>query len=149
MISNIFTNFFNYMAVPILVLNYNFETIFTHNHDSNIDNLFYTSKAIEEIKKIDFSLGAFSFNINQNISFTCIRFNNSDNAKMYLLIGPYTLTENYNNNISTLTKNGLENIIKLHSYIIDNHINNKSDMINSPFVNHAIKYIEKKLDVHL
>ena len=143
MISNIFTNFFNYMAVPILVLNYNFETIFTHNHDSNIDNLFYTSKAIEEIKKIDFSLGAFSFNINQNISFTCIRFNNSDNAKMYLLIGPYTLTENYNNNISTLTKNGLENIIKLHSYIIYNHINNKSDMINSPFVNHAIKYIEK------
>lgn len=147
MISNILTNFFNYLAVPILVLNYKFETIFTHNHESNIDNLFYTSKAIEEIKKSAFSLGTFSFNVNENISFTCIRFNNYDNTKMYLIIGPYTLTKDYNNatNVtSTLTKDGLETIIKLHSYIIDNHINNdKSNMINSPFVNHAIKYIEK------
>ena len=56
------------------------------------------------------------------------------------------LMENANNTnvINTLTEDGLQNIIKLHSYIIDNHIcNNKANIINSPFVNHAIKYIEK------
>ena len=146
MISNILTNFFNCLAVPILVLNYKFETIFAHNHDSKIDNSFYTSKAIEQIKKIDFSSNTFSFNINQDISFTCINFNHYDNNKMYLLIGPYKLSQDYNNTnfINTLTEDGLENIIKLHSYIIDNHISiNKSNIINSPFVNHAIKYIEK------
>ena len=55
MISNILTNFFNCLAVPILVLNHKFETIFTHNHDSKINNSFYTSKAIEQLKKSDFS----------------------------------------------------------------------------------------------
>lgn len=146
MISNILTNFFNCLAVPILVLNYKFETIFTYNHDSKIDNSFYTSKAIEELKKMEFSSNIFSFNINHDISFTCISFNHYDNTKMYLLVGPYTTNEKLNNTnfISTLTEEGLENIIKLHSYIIENHIcNNKSNKITSPFVNHAIKYIEK------
>lgn len=146
MISNILTNFFNCLAVPILVLNYKFETIFTYNHDSKIDNSFYTSKAIEELKKMEFSSNIFSFNINHAISFTCISFNHYDNTKMYLLVGPYTTNEKLNNTnfISTLTEEGLENIIKLHSYIIENHIcNNKSNKITSPFVNHAIKYIEK------
>lgn len=146
MISNILTNFFNCLAVPILVLNYKFETIFTYNHDSKIDNSFYTSKTIEELKKMEFSSNIFSFNINHDISFTCISFNHYDNTKMYLLVGPYTTNEKLNNTnfISTLTEEGLENIIKLHSYIIENHIcNNKSNKITSPFVNHAIKYIEK------
>lgn len=146
MISNILTNFFNCLAVPVLVLNYKFETIFTYNHDSKINNSFYTSKAIEELKNFDFSSNTFSFNINHDIAFTCIRFNHYDNTKMYLLLGPYTINENSNdtNVINTLTKDGLQSIIKLHSYIIDNHIrNNKPNMINSPFVNHAIKYIEK------
>lgn len=146
MISNILTNFFNCLAIPILVLNYKFETIFTYNHDSKIDNSFYTSKAIEEVKKIEFSSNIFSFNINHDISFTCISFNHYDNTKMYLLVGPYTTNEKSNNTniINTLTEEDLENIIKLHSYIIENHIcNNKSNRINSPFVNHAIKYIEK------
>ena len=146
MISNILTNFFNCLAVPILVLNYKFETIFTYNHDSKIDNSFYTSKAIEKLKNTIFSSNTFSFNINYDISFTCISFNHYDNTKMYLLVGPYKTNENSNNTnvITTLTEEGLENIIKLHSYIIENHIcNNKSNMINSPFVNHAINYIEK------
>ena len=38
MISNILTNFFNYLTIPILVLNYKFETIFAYNHDSKINN---------------------------------------------------------------------------------------------------------------
>ena len=146
MISNILTNFFNCLAVPILVLNYKFETIFTYNHDSKIDDSFYTSKAIEELKKSDFSSNTFSFNINHDISFACVSFNHYDNTKMYLLMGPYTINEDSNNTnvINTLTEDGLKSIIKLHSYIIDNHIcNNKSNKINSPFVNHAIKYIEK------
>ena len=146
MISNILTNFFNCLAVPILVLNHKFETIFTHNHDSKINNSFYTSKAIEQLKKSDFSSNTFSFNIHHDIAFTCIRFNHYDNTKMYLLLGPYTISEDPNNTnvINTLTEYGLQNIIKLHSYIIYNHIcNNKSNMINSPVVNHAIKYIEK------
>lgn len=146
MISSILTNFFNYLAVPILVLNYKFETIFTYNHDSKINNSFYTSKAIEKLKKLDFSSKIFSFNINHDISFTCISFYHYDNTKMYLLVGPYTTNENLNNinAISKITEDDLENIIKLHSYIIDNHIcNTKSSRINSPFVNHAIKYIEK------
>lgn len=146
MISNILTNFFNYLAVPILVLNYKFETIFTYNHDSKVNNSFYTSKAIEKLKKSDFSSKIFSFNINHDISFTCISFDHYDNTKMYLLVGPYTTNKNLNNInvINTITEEDLENIIKLHSYIIDNYIcKNKSSRINSPFVNHAIKYIEK------
>ena len=146
MISNILTNFFNCLAVPILVLNYKFETIFTYNHDSKIDNSFYTSKAIEKLKKSYFSSNTFSFNINHHISFTCISFNHYDNTKMYLLLGPYAINGKCNNSnvINTLTEDELQNIIKLYSYIIDNHIcNNKANIINSPFVNHAIKYIEK------
>ena len=146
MISNILTNFFNCLTIPILVLNYKFETIFTYNHDSKINNSFYTSKAIEELKKSDFCSNTFSFNINTDIAFTCIRFNHYDNTKISLLLGPYIINENTNdtNAINTLTEDGLQNIIKLHSYIIHNHIcSNKSNMINSPVVNHAIKYIEK------
>ena len=54
MISNILTNFFNCFTVPTLLLNYNFQTIFTHNHDSKIDISFYTSKAIEIVKNLNF-----------------------------------------------------------------------------------------------
>ena len=56
MISNILTNFFNCLTIPILVLNYKFETIFAYNHDSKINNSFYTSKAIEELRNLIFAL---------------------------------------------------------------------------------------------
>ena len=43
MISNILTSFFNCLSVPILVLNHKFETVFTYNHDSDINNSLYIS----------------------------------------------------------------------------------------------------------
>lgn len=51
MISNILTSFFNCLSVPILVLNHKFETVFTYNHDSKVNNSLYISKAIEKLKK--------------------------------------------------------------------------------------------------
>ena len=98
MISNILTNFFNCFTVPTLLLNYNFQTIFTHNHDSKIDISFYTSKAIEIVKNLNFISNTTSFNITNDISFSCISFNHYDNSKMYLLIGPYSTKELSNNN---------------------------------------------------
>ena len=146
MISNILTSFFNCLSVPILVLNHKFETVFTYNHDSDINNSLYISKAIEKLKNIDCSSNTFSLNITSDIAFTCITFNHYDNNKMHLLLGPYTINEdaNYSDAINTLTEEWLNNIIKLHSYIIDNHICiDKTATNNSPCVNHAIKYIEK------
>ncbi|CUO54701.1 MULTISPECIES: helix-turn-helix domain-containing protein [Clostridium] len=146
MISNILTSFFNCLSVPILVLNHKFETVFTYNHDSDINNSLYISKAIEKLKNIDCSSNTFSLNITSDIAFTCITFNHYDNNKMHLLLGPYTINEdaNYSDAINTLTEEWLNNIIKLHSYIIDNHICiDKTSTNNSPCVNHAIKYIEK------
>ena len=146
MISNILTNFFNCFTVPTLLLNYNFQTIFTHNHDSKIDISFYTSKAIEIVKNLNFISNTTSFNITNDISFSCISFNHYDNSKMYLLIGPYSTKELSNNNseINILTEEWINNIIKLHTYIISNHIGKFNNLQNiSPCVNHAIKYIEK------
>ena len=65
---------------------------------------------------------------------------------MYLLIGPYSTKELSNNNskINILTEEWINNIIKLHTYIISNHIGKFNNLQNiSPCVNHAIKYIEK------
>ena len=146
MISNILTNFFNCFTVPTLLLNYNFQIIFTHNHDSKIDISFYTSKAIEIVKNLNFISNTTSFNITNDISFSCISFNHYDNSKMYLLIGPYSTKELSNNNseINILTEEWINNIIKLHTYIISNHIGKFNNLQNiSPCVNHAIKYIEK------
>lgn len=146
MISNILTNFFNCFTVPTLLLNYNFQTIFTHNQDSKIDISFYTSKAIEIVKNLNFISNTTSFNITNDISFSCISFNHYDNSKMYLLIGPYSTKELSNNNseINILTEEWINNIIKLHTYIISNHTGKFNNLQNiSPCVNHAIKYIEK------
>ena len=146
MISNILTNFFNSLSVPTLVLNHKFETVFTYNHDSKINDSLYIAKAIEELKNTNNSSSTFSLNITSDISFTCITFNHYDNNKMHLLLGPYTTNKDTNNSdiINTITEEWLNNIIKLHSYIIDNHLCIKKTYTNnSPCVNHAIKYIEK------
>ena len=84
MISNI-QLVFNCLSVPILVLNHKFETVL-YNHDSDINNSLYISKAIEKLKNIDCSSNTFSLNITSDIAFTCITFNHYDNNKMHLLL---------------------------------------------------------------
>lgn len=148
MISNILTDFFNCFSVPTLVLNNNLETIFTYKYDSNIENSFFTSKAIEKLKNLEFKSGTICIDIQNNIKYSCIMFYHYDNAPMYILIGPYNvsdkISENNSTNISSISNDWLDNIIKLYKYIIDKHICiKKINTSNSPCVNHAIEYIKK------
>ena len=46
-LSNAFTNFFNCLNVPTIVLNNKFDVISTYKSDTNIKNSFYTPKAID------------------------------------------------------------------------------------------------------
>ena len=148
MISNILTDFFNCFSVPTLVLNNNLETIFTYKYDSNIENSFFTSKAIEKLKNLEFKCGTICIDIQNNIKYSCIMFYHYDTAPMYILIGPYNISnkisENSSTNISSISNDWLDNIIKLYKYIIDKHICiKKINTSNSPCVNHAIEYIKK------
>lgn len=148
MISNILTDFFNCFSVPTLVLNNNLEAIFTYKYDSNIENSFFTSKALDKLKKLDFSPGSICIDIQNNIKYTCIMFYHYDNAPMYILIGPYNLTnkisENNSNEILSMNTTWLEHVIDFHKYIIDKHICiKKTTTTTSPCVNHAIEYIKK------
>lgn len=141
---SILTNFFNCFTIPTLLLNNNFQTIFAHNHDSKIDISFYTSKAIKVVKRSNFNSNTISFNITNDISFSCISFNHYDNSKMYLLIGPYSINTTSNTSINNLSEEWINNILKLHNYIIDTHIKKINNFKNtSPCIVHAIKYIEK------
>ena len=75
-------------------------------------------------------------------------FYHYDNAPMYILIGPYNVSdktsENSSINILSISNDWLDNIIKLHKYIIDKHICiKKINTSTSPCVNHAIEYIKK------
>ena len=73
-------------------------------------------------------------------------FEHYDNSNMYILIGPYIIKDISNNktDINTITEEWLDNIVKLHSYIIANNIcTSKNSKVYSPCVNYAIKYIQK------
>lgn len=145
MLSDVLKNFFNCFTIPILVLNYNFKTIFTNNHNSEISNSLDLSNAIEKLKTLNLSSNKISFNIN-NTSFTCMPFEHYDNSNMYILIGPYIIKDISNNktDINTITEEWLDNIVKLHSYIIANNIcTSKNSKVYSPCVNYAIKYVQK------
>ena len=148
MISNILTDFFNCFSVPTLVLNNNLETVFTYKYDSNIENSFFTSTAIKKLKNLEFNPGTICIDIQNNIKYSCIMFYHYDNAPMYILIGPYNVSdktsENSSINILSISNDWLDNIIKLHKYIIDKHICiKKINTSTSPCVNHAIEYIKK------
>ena len=148
MISNILTDFFNCLSVPTLVLNNNLETVFTYKYDSNIENSFFTSKAIKKLKNLEFNPGTICIDIQNNIKYSCIMFYHYDNTPMYILIGPYNVSdktsENSSISIVSISNDWLDNIIKLHKYIIDKHICiKKINTSTSPCVNHAIEYIKK------
>lgn len=147
MVSTIFTDFFNCLSLPTVVLNNSFSTIFTYKYDSNIENSFYLSQAISIIKKSNYTPGTFTINIHKDIIYSCIMFYHYDKLPMYILIGPYTLNKKdsitMKTNISYITESSINNTIKLHSHIINTI---KDKCINkelSPCVNHAIEYIKQ------
>lgn len=146
MISTIFTNFFNCLSLPTVILNNTFSTVFTYKYDSNIESSFYLSQAIAIIKKSNYNPGAFTINIQKNITYSCIMFYHYDNLPMYILIGPYTLIKDdsifMKNNISYISESSINDTIKLHSYIIDTIKNKCIQEQHSPCVNHAIEYIK-------
>ena len=72
MISTIFTNFFNCLSLPTVILNNTFSTVFTYKYDSNIESSFYLSQAIAIIKKSNYNPGAFTINIQKNITYSII-----------------------------------------------------------------------------
>ena len=95
-LSNAFTNFFNCLNVPTIVLNNKFDVISTYKSDTNIKNSFYTPKAIDKIKNHSFKPGILKLDLCHNIKYSCIMFSHYNNTEMYILIGPYTIEGDYN-----------------------------------------------------
>lgn len=148
-LKNVFTDFFNCLTLPTLVLNNNFETISTYKSDSNLKSSFYTPKAINELKKHNFEPGILNITLCNNIKYSCIMFMHYNNVKMYILIGPYILEckddSNSQDDISYINNSTLNNVISFYSFIIDKHLcpHNKIIKNNSPCIMRAIEYIEK------
>lgn len=145
-LTNIFTDFFNCLNIPTLVLNNDFEIISTYKSTSDFKSSFYTSKAIEELKNFDFCPGISNIKLCNNISFSYIMFNHHNNIKIYILIGPYILDDNSDNENEILRVNTstLDNVINFYSFIIEKHIcPHKKTKSNSPSITRAIKYIEE------
>lgn len=144
-LANIFTDFFNCLALPTLVLNDNFETICNYKNDSDLVRSFYTPNVIKELKKYNFKPGVFNIDLCNNVKYSCIMFNHHDNAKMYILIGPYILEGDLSleNDILCINTTVLDNVLNFYSFIIDKHICPHNIKNNSPCVTRAIKYIEK------
>ena len=145
-ITNIFTDFFNCLTIPTLVLNDNFKTICTYKSDSSLINSFYTPKAIDKLKNYKFNPGILNIDLNNSIKYSCIMFFHCNNIKMYILIGPYILKDDINtkSDILCINSSTLNNVINFYSFIIDKHISShKIVKNNSPCVTRAIDYIEK------
>ena len=146
-LNNIFTDFFNFLALPTLVLNDNFETIATYRNDINLKNSFYTQKAINKLKNHDFKPGILNINLSNNIKYSCIMFNHYNHISMYILIGPYIIEDDSNmeNDILYVNASTLNNALNFYSLIIDKHICPHSHNLiknNSPCVERAIEYIK-------
>ena len=145
-LSNAFTNFFNCLNVPTIVLNNKLDVISTYKSDTNIKNSFYTPKAIDKIKNHSFKPGILKLDLCHNIKYSCIMFSHYNNTEMYILIGPYTIEGDYNfeKDILCINTSTLNNVLNFYSFIIDKHICPHSiTKNNSPCVIRAIEYIER------
>lgn len=145
-LSNVFTDFFNCLNTPTLVLNNKFEIISTYKSEVNLKGSFYTPKAINKIKNHSFKPGVLSLELCNNIKYSCIMFSHYNDTEMYILIGPYILEDDSNleNNILCINPQTLNNVLNFYSFIIEKHICPHNIIKNnSPCVMRAIEYIEK------
>lgn len=148
---NTLNNFFTCLSLPSLVLNSSFKIVHSHKYDTKFKNSLYTSKAIDILKNNISSSSPITINIHDNISYSAIAFYHYDNMPAYILIGPYIIKDNENNNITicesnilTINSSLLDNVITLYSNMITNKYKIESKKCTlSPFVKRSIEYIEK------
>lgn len=144
--TNPLSDFFTIFKIPTLILNNNFEILYSCNQNIKFNNK-YISLAISHLSNYEFIPGSITIDIDDKIQFTSIQFYHYSNTPTHILIGPYKL-DNINDVdslVPLITQSSLSTLIEMYNFIINSKKLNKyiNDVkIKSPCVYRAIEYIE-------
>lgn len=145
--TNPLSDFFTIFKVPTLMLNNNFEILYSSNQNIKSNNKKYISLAIEHLNNYEFAPGNITINIDDKIQFTSIQFYHYSNTPTHILIGPYILSNINDDNslVPLISEDNLSTLIQMYNFIISSKQCTKSTneiTIKSPCVSRALEYIE-------